>query len=120
MEFSGFDDTLNARRFGALERGAREYLHDPVGSEVREQWYGWRPMSRDDMPLIGRAPGCRRTWLNTGHGTLGWTMACGSGQLLSDLLSGRTPAIPYEDLSVARYSRGFTPSRPGHLHGAHS
>ena len=53
---------LNARRLAALERGAREYLHEPVGPEVRERWYGWRPMSRDDMPLIGRAPGMRRVW----------------------------------------------------------
>ena len=51
---------------------------------------------------------------------LGWTMACGSGQLISDLISGRTPAIPYDDLAVARYSPGFTPARPQHLHGAHN
>jgi D-amino-acid dehydrogenase len=47
-------------------------------------------------------------------------MACGSGQLLSDLISGRTPAIPFDDLSAARYQSGFTPSRPQHLHGAHN
>ncbi len=93
MEFSGFDDTLNARRLGALERGAREYLHDPVGPEVRERWYGWRPMSRDDMPLIGRAPGTRRIWLNTGHGMMGVGMSAGSAQLLADLMAGRAPAI---------------------------
>jgi D-amino-acid dehydrogenase len=93
MEFSGFDDTLNARRLAALERGAREYLHEPVGTEVREQWYGWRPMSRDDMPLIGRAPGMRRVWMNTGHGMMGVGMSCGSAQLLADLMAGRAPAI---------------------------
>lgn len=93
MEFSGFDDTLNARRLAALERGAREYLHDPVGPEVRERWYGWRPMSRDDMPLIGRAPGTRRIWLNTGHGMMGVGMSAGSAQLLADMMAGRTPAI---------------------------
>ncbi|HEB1253976.1 TPA: D-amino acid dehydrogenase [Escherichia albertii] len=82
-------------------------------------WSGLRPMTPDGTPIVGRTR-FKNLWLNTGHGTLGWTMACGSGQLLSDLLSGRTPAIPYEDLNVARYSRGFTPSRPGHLHGAHS
>jgi D-amino-acid dehydrogenase len=93
MEFSGFDDTLNARRLAALERGAREYLHEPVGPEMREQWYGWRPMSRDDMPLIGRAPGMRRVWMNTGHGMMGVGMSCGSAQLLADLMAGRAPAI---------------------------
>lgn len=93
MEFSGFDESLNARRLGALERGAREYLHEPVGPEVRERWYGWRPMSRDDMPLIGRAPGARRTWLNTGHGMMGVGMSAGSAQLLADMMAGRAPAI---------------------------
>ena len=93
MEFSGFDSTLNERRLGALERGAREYLHDPVGPEVRERWYGWRPMSRDDMPLIGRAPGMRRIWLDTGHGMMGVGMSAGSAQLLADMMAGRAPAI---------------------------
>lgn len=93
MEFSGFDRTLNERRLGALERGAREYLHEPVGPEVRERWYGWRPMSRDDMPLIGRAPGLRRVWMNAGHGMMGVGMSTGSAQLLADLMAGRTPAV---------------------------
>ncbi len=93
MEFSGFDRTLNARRLGALERGAREYLREPVGPEVRERWYGWRPMSRDDMPLIGRAPGLRRVWMNCGHGMMGVGMSTGSAQLLADLMAGRTPAL---------------------------
>ena len=93
MEFSGFDRTLNERRLGALERGAREYLREPVGPEVRERWYGWRPMSRDDMPLIGRAPGLRRVWMNTGHGMMGVGMSTGSAQLLADLMAGRAPAI---------------------------
>lgn len=93
MEFSGFDETLNARRLGALERGASEYLHEPTGPEVRERWYGWRPMSRDDMPLIGRSPASRRTWLNTGHGMMGVGMSTGSAQLLADMMAGRAPAI---------------------------
>lgn len=93
MEFSGFDRTLNERRLGALERGAREYLHEPVGPEVRERWYGWRPMSRDDMPLIGRAPGLRRVWMNAGHGMMGVGMSTGSAQLLADLMAGRTSAV---------------------------
>lgn len=60
-------------------------------------------MTPDGTPVVGRTR-FKNLLLNTGHGTLGWTMACGSGQLLSDILSGRTPAIPYDDLSVARYS----------------
>ena len=93
MEFSGFDETLNARRLDALERGAREYLHAPVGPVVRERWYGWRPMSRDDMPMIGRAPGTRRIWMNTGHGMMGVGMSAGSAQLLADLMAGKPTVL---------------------------
>ncbi len=93
MEFSGFDDTLNERRLSALERGAREYLHHPYGAHVQERWYGWRPMSRDDVPLIGLAPAKRRTWLATGHGMMGVGMSTGTGQLIADMIAGRAPEI---------------------------
>lgn len=93
MEFSGFDEQLNERRLAALERAAREYLHDPVGPEVRERWYGWRPMSCDDLPLIGRVPGRDGLWLATGHGMMGVGMSAATGQLLADLMTGRTPAV---------------------------
>lgn len=93
MEFSGFDDSLNPRRLAALERGAREYLHEPVGAEVRERWCGWRPMSRDDVPIIGRVPGRDGLWLATGHGMMGVGMSTGTGQLLADLITGRAPAL---------------------------
>jgi D-amino-acid dehydrogenase len=93
MEFSGFDDSLNARRLAALERGAREYLHEPVGAEVHERWCGWRPMSRDDVPIIGGVPGRKGLWLATGHGMMGVGMSTGTGQVLADLVTGRVPAI---------------------------
>ena len=110
MEFSGFDVSLNERRLGALERGAAEYLHQPVGPEVRERWYGWRPMSCDDIPIIGRAPGHERLWLATGHGMMGVGMSTGTGQLVAgiqiaanggfagigvvaDLMTGHAPAV---------------------------
>jgi D-amino-acid dehydrogenase len=67
-------------------------------------WTGLRPMTPDGTPIVGRTP-FKNLWTNTGHGTLGWTMACGSG-LLSDLISGRTPAIPFDDLSRA-INRGY-------------
>lgn len=116
-EIVGFNTELLQPRRETLEMVVRDLY--PRGGHVEQAtfWTGLRPMTPDGTPVVGRTR-FKNLWLNTGHGTLGWTMACGSGQLLSDLLSGRTPAIPYEDLSVARYSRGFTPSRPGHLHGA--
>ena len=104
MEFSGYDTSLNERRLGALERGAREYLHEPVGPEIRERWFGWRPMSRDDVPLIGRAPGHRNLWLATGHGMMGVGMSAGTGQLLADLMAGRDPAVDAQPFDPSRFA----------------
>ena len=93
MEFSGYDTTLNEQRLGALERGARKFLHCPVGPVVRERWYGWRPMSRDDIPLIGAAPGHRHLWLATGHGMMGVGMSAGTARMLAELMAGRKPEV---------------------------
>ncbi|MEZ0306811.1 MAG: D-amino acid dehydrogenase, partial [Ramlibacter sp.] len=65
-------------------------------------WCGLRPMTPDGTPVIGPTP-LEGLWLSTGHGTLGWTMAAGSGQLLADWMGGREPAIDTEGLSLARY-----------------
>lgn len=102
MEFSGFDDTLNARRLAALERGAREYLHLPDPLPPGEPWYGWRPMSHDDAPIIGRTTPDSRTWLATGHGMMGVSMSAGTGQLLADLMTGQATAIDPVPYAVER------------------
>lgn len=103
MEFSGYDDTLNPRRLAALERGAAEYLHQPVGPEMREQWFGWRPMSCDDIPIIGRAPRQERIWVATGHGMMGVSMSAGTGQLIADLITGADPAIDPRPYRLERF-----------------
>lgn len=117
-EIVGFNKALLKPRRETLEMVVGDLF--PRGGFIEQAtfWTGLRPMTPDGTPIVGRTP-YKNLWLNTGHGTLGWTMACGSGQLLSDLISGRTPAIPFEDLSVARYAPGFTPSRSQQLHGAH-
>ena len=104
MEFSGYDDSLNPRRLAALERGAREYLHAPYSATVHERWCGWRPMSRDDVPLIGPAPGRPRTWLATGHGMMGVGMSTGTGQMIADLMTGRVPAVDPAPFAPARFA----------------
>ncbi len=73
-------------------------------------WAGLRPQTPDHAPVIGRAPLCN-LFLNTGHGTLGWTMACGSGHVLADLLAGREPAIPLDGLGLERFG-GLARGRP--------
>ena len=104
MEVSGYDDRLNAQRLGALERGAAQFLQHPVGPEVREQWCGWRPMSRDDIPLIGRAPGHAHLWMAVGHGMMGVSMSASTGQLLADMIAGRTPCVNPAPFDPARFT----------------
>jgi D-amino-acid dehydrogenase len=103
MEFSGFDDKLNAKRLAALERGAHEYLHEPFGEEVKERWYGWRPMTYDDLPIIGASPRHRNLFLATGHGMLGMSMSAITGQLMAELLTGRNPSIDIAPFSPGRF-----------------
>ena len=93
MEFSGHDAALNETRLAALERGAREFLREPVGVEVHERWCGWRPMTWDDLPLLGRAPGYEHVWMAAGHGMLGISMSAATGQVMADLMTGRSPAF---------------------------
>jgi D-amino-acid dehydrogenase len=62
-------------------------------------------MTPDGTPIIGKASGkFDNVWLNTGHGTLGWTMACGSGQVLADLLANERTVIRSEDFAITRYN----------------
>lgn len=103
MEFSGFDTSLNPRRLAALERAAREYLHDGVGPVKREEWFGWRPMTVDDVPVIGPVPGHRGQWLATGHGMLGVSMSLATAQLVADLVTGSEPALDPAPYRLARF-----------------
>jgi len=100
-ELAGFDLRLNPRRRATLEKVTRELF--PGGDLAQAQfWTGLRPMTPDGTPLVGATP-LDNLYLNTGHGTLGWTMACGSAQLLADVISGRQPAIRSEGLDMGRY-----------------
>lgn len=89
-EFNGYDMTLNAVRCAALMRRAGELFPELRPQGEPEYWCGLRPATPSNVPLIGRARHAN-LWLATGHGTLGWTMACGTGAALSDLISGRRP-----------------------------
>ncbi|MGP2688610.1 D-amino acid dehydrogenase, partial [Serratia nevei] len=117
-EIVGFNTQLEQKRRETLEMVVRDLY--PNGGRVEEAtfWTGLRPMTPDGTPIVGRTS-LKNLYLNTGHGTLGWTMACGSGQLLSDLMSGITPAIPSDDLAVARYSAGFRQQHAVPLNDVH-
>ncbi|PKV13669.1 NAD(P)/FAD-dependent oxidoreductase [Xanthomonas prunicola] len=104
MEFSGRNTQLNATRLAALERAAAEYLHAPCGPAVIERWYGWRPMTWDDVPVLGAVPGYPHVWLAAGHGMLGISMSTASGQLMADLITGRAPALDPHPYRAERFA----------------
>ncbi|MGX9425061.1 MULTISPECIES: D-amino acid dehydrogenase [Bradyrhizobium] len=105
-EISGYSDKLYAARRATLDHSLTDLF--PRGGDLAKAtfWSGLRPMTPDGPPVIG-ATKYGNLHLNTGHGTLGWTMACGSGRVLADLLSGRKPEIDVSELSITRYDHRF-------------
>ncbi|HJT97767.1 MAG TPA: FAD-dependent oxidoreductase [Rhodanobacteraceae bacterium] len=103
MEFAGYDASLNRTRLDALRRGAAEYLVEPEGPAIAEEWYGWRPMTPDDLPMLGRAPGIENLVLATGHGMLGVSMSAMTGVLVSEVVAGKMPSLDLAPYDVARF-----------------
>jgi D-amino-acid dehydrogenase len=93
MEFAGYDDTLNRVRLDALVRGAHDFLHEPVGPERVEDWWGWRPMTTDDLPIIGASTRVLGLWFATGHGMLGMSMSNATAELLAAQMLGQPTVI---------------------------
>ncbi len=103
LEFAGFDLSLNPRRLANLKKAARLYLRDPLGPRLKEQWVSVRPMTPDDLPVIGRAPGWENLFLATGHGMLGISMAPATGKLIAELVGEQRPHIDPEPFSAKRF-----------------
>ena len=101
-EISGYNNALPERRRATLVHSLTDLFPGAGDVEAASYWSGLRPMTPDGTPVIGATP-YDNLFLNTGHGTLGWTMACGSGRLIADLVSGRPTEIEAADLSIARY-----------------
>ncbi|MBZ9700260.1 MULTISPECIES: D-amino acid dehydrogenase [unclassified Mesorhizobium] len=101
-EISGFDLRLHESRRRTLEHSVGDLF--PGAGAMREAtfWCGLRPMTPDGPPLIGRTE-LSNLYLNTGHGTLGWTMACGSAKVLADIISNKVPDIDARALAQERY-----------------
>ena len=102
-EIAGYSKVLNPRRRETLEMVVGDLF--PGGGDLARAtfWTGLRPMTPDSTPIVGASP-LRNLFLNTGHGTLGWTMSCGSASVIADLVSGKVPAIQADDLAVFRYA----------------
>lgn len=101
-EIAGFQLDLPPARRATLEHSVEDLFGGAGDQSQATFWTGLRPMTPDGTPVIGptRYP---NLYLNSGHGTLGWTMACGSGRVLADLISGVKPEIETADLALARY-----------------
>jgi D-amino-acid dehydrogenase len=103
-EVAGYDLALHAVRRATLEHSVGD-LFGRGGDLARATfWTGLRPMTPDGTPVIGLAK-YPNLYLNTGHGTLGWTMACGSARVISDQISGRRPEIDAREYAIGRYQR---------------
>ncbi len=101
-ELTGYDLRLRPARKATLEHALTDLF--PHGGDLSQAsfWCGLRPMTPDGTPVIGPTR-YRNLFLNTGHGTLGWTMSCGSARVLADIVSGKTPEISLEGLLMDRY-----------------
>ena len=114
-EIAGFDLSLSPRRRETLEMIVGDLY--PQGGDLSQAdfWTGLRPATPDGTPIVGATP-YRNLFLNTGHGTLGWTMACGSGRFLADIIARKRPQISSEGLDISRY--GTTKESNTHVHTA--
>jgi D-amino-acid dehydrogenase len=102
-EIAGYDRTLRPSRRATLEMVVNDLFPGAGDAAGASFWTGLRPMTPDSTPVVGATP-LRNLFVNTGHGTLGWTMACGSASVIADLVQGKPPAIRADDLAVFRYA----------------
>ena len=105
-ELAGYTLQLHEARRRTLEHVVSDLF--PRGGDLAraEFWCGLRPMTPDGTPVVGPTR-LRNLYLATGHGTLGWTMAAGTGRVMADLISGRAPQIDIEGLTLDRYADAY-------------
>lgn len=96
-EFSGYDKSHRPEDFRGMLRSVRELFPTAGDYHRPEYWAGLRPMTPSTVPILGRTR-YENLYLDTGHGHIGWTMACGSGKITADLIAGREPEIDLEGL----------------------
>ena len=101
-EIAGYSGRLGPHATDTVRHVVNDLFPEGGDLTQAEGWTGLRPMTPDGTPILGPTP-YRNLFLNTGHGTLGWTMACGSGRAVADLVMGRTPEIDFDGLTMARY-----------------
>jgi D-amino-acid dehydrogenase len=107
-ELNGYDTEINEPRCRALLKRSLDWFPKAGRAEQAQFWTGLRPATPDNIPLIGRTR-YPNLFLNTGHGTLGWTLACGSGLALADIVDGHTPKPEFPFLGKQGGTRKATP-----------
>lgn len=103
MEFAGYDDSIHPKRLALLRDGARHYLREPEAEPIQEQWFGWRPMTWDSLPIIDRLPTLPNVLIAAGHNMLGLSMAPATGKLAAELLSEKPPHLDPQPYSLRRF-----------------
>jgi D-amino-acid dehydrogenase len=103
MEFAGYDATLNRSRLSLLTDAAKLYLKDPLAEPVQEEWWGWRPMTFDSVPVIDRAPAATNVLIAAGHNMLGLSMGPATGKLVAEVLTGEKPHLDPAPYSLKRF-----------------
>ncbi len=93
MEFAGYDESIRPERLELLRNGVRDYLLEPYCDPIEEEWFGWRPMTYDSLPIIDRSPRFDNVWIAAGHNMLGLSMAPATGRLIAELISGQKPHV---------------------------
>lgn len=101
-ELAGYDLTLRPSRVATLQHVVRDLFPRAGDIDRAEPWTGLRPMTPDNPPALGETP-YANLFLNTGHGTLGWTLSCGSGKVVADIIAGRDPGVDLEGLTLDRF-----------------
>ena len=103
MEFTGFDESIPERRIQQLRNSAEPYLVEPYTGDVQSTWFGWRPMTWDSLPIIGRVPDLSNAYLATGHNMLGVSLAAGTGRLIAEIVSGQSTCIDANPFALDRF-----------------
>ncbi|MDP1954585.1 MAG: D-amino acid dehydrogenase [Polaromonas sp.] len=110
-ELGGYNTDLNLVRCEAIVRRVRQLFPEMTDGKNAQYWTGLRPATPSNVPYIGTSK-TRKLFLNTGHGTLGWTHACGSGAAIADIVSGRVPEVDFAFTGLGHSRKLVSPGRP--------
>jgi D-amino-acid dehydrogenase len=103
MEFAGYDETIRPERLRLLKDGALDYLREPYCEPVLEEWFGWRPMTYDSLPVIDQSPRYGNVIIAAGHNMLGLSMAPATGKLVAEMVNRVTPHIEPRPYRISRF-----------------